>query len=136
MKAKEYLMQIRKTDNLIQNKKEELQSLITLATSVTAYSDDVKIQSSGSNDKMADIVCKIVDLINEINFEIGKLIDLKIEVMRKIDTLDAKSVDILYQRYFQYRTWQEIADSMGVTYQWVCELHGKILQKIEKILNT
>lgn len=134
MDAKDYLGQIRLLDVLIQNKQLEIEQLETLATRVTSVNEGDRVQASGNQDKMADIVCKIVELRKEINADIDKLVDLKSEIIPIIDAVqDADMIDVLYKRYIQYKKWEEIALEMHYTYQWVCKLHGRALQKIDMI---
>jgi hypothetical protein len=33
-----------------------------------------------------------------------------------------------------FKTWEQIACEMDISYQWVCKLHGRALQVIDKML--
>lgn len=136
MTAKEYLSQIRKSNNQINNKLMEVSKLRQMATSITSALKDDVVQTSGSGDKLAETVSKIVDLENEINADIDKLVDTKKEVMAVIDTLKEPFCDLLYKRYLHYMTWEEIAVAMHYTYQWVCELHGRALLKVKELIEV
>ena len=135
MTAKEYLSQIRKCDNQINNKLAEIKRLREFATSITStLKEDVVQSGSGGKSRVAEAVDKIVDLEREINADIDKLVDLKREIMTVIDQLEAPFCDLLYKRYFQFMKWEEIAVDMHYTYQWVCELHGKALLKVKDLI--
>ena len=135
MTAKEYLSQIRKCDNQINNKLAEITRLREFATSITStLKEDVVQSGSGGKSRVAEAVDKIVDLEREINADIDKLVNLKREIMSVIDQLEAPYSDLLYKRYFQYMKWEEIAVAMHYTYQWVCELHGKALLKVKELI--
>lgn len=134
MNPKEYLQQIRRCDNQINNKLAEITQLREMATSITStLKDDVVQSGSGGKSRVAEAVDKIVDLECEINADIDKLIELKREIMSVIDQLDGVERDVLYKRYFQFETWEQIAYEIGFSYQWVCKLHGRALQKVKTI---
>lgn len=134
MKAKDYLEQIRILDRLINNKLQELEQLEALATKVTSVNSGDRVQASGSQDKMADTVIKILELKQEINADIDRLVDLKCEIIPLIDAVqDADLIDVLYKRYIQGKKWEEIALEMHYTFRWVLKLHGRALQKIDMI---
>ena len=44
-------------------------------------------------------------------------------------------IDLLYQRYFQYKEWEEIAVDIGMTYRNVYRLHGRALLSFENKLS-
>lgn len=137
MKAKEYLQQIKKCDKLIENKLSEIKSLYDLTTSITTGLKEDVVQSSGVTDKIGDTVSKIIDLQQEINDDIDSFVDLKREIMSVIDRIDdVNLIDILYKRYFKYETWERIATEMNFTYQWVCKLHGRALQKVQQLIEV
>jgi Ribonuclease G/E len=134
MKSKDYLEQIRILDRLINNKLQELEQLEALATKVTSVNSGDRVQASGSQDKMADTVIKILELKQEINADIDRLVDLKCEIIPMIDAVqDADLIDVLYKRYIQGKKWEEIALEMHYTFRWVLKLHGRALQKIDMI---
>lgn len=136
MTAKEYLLQIRKNDNQINNKLAEISHLREMAMSITSTLKEDVVQTSGNGDKLADTIAKIVDLENEINADVDKLVDTKKEVMSVIDTLEEPFCNLLYKRYLHYMTWEEIAVEMHYTYQWVCELHGRALLKVKELIEV
>ena len=139
MTAKSYLSQIRKCDTLIRNKLQEVQSLKELILSVTSVLKDDVVSGGGDSDKVGTIVCKIVELQEEINEQIDRLVDLKREAMSVIDKLwgiDVNLGEVLYKRYFCYQTWEQIAVGMGYTYQWVCKLHGRALVEVDELLKA
>jgi DNA-directed RNA polymerase specialized sigma subunit len=94
-----------------------------------------KVQSTGSQSKMADAVIKCVDIEEEINSLIDKLIDTKKEVIQTIEKLDsATEYNVLHMRYIQNRGLQEIADHYGKEYGWATTTHGRALKSVGLIL--
>ena len=136
MKAINYLKQIKIMDAKINADIEELTSLETLATRTTSVLGGDRVQSSGSQQKMADSVAKIVDLREQINAEIDKFIDYKQEARELISDCDAECITLISKRYFQFKTWESIAVDMNFTYQWVSGgLHQKALAQVQKALD-
>lgn len=136
--AKRYLQQIRLCDSRINAKLEERDRLKEMLTKITpTLRDDAVSGGFGSQDKLSDAVAKIVDLEAEIDREIDFFIDARNAVTRTIDSVDDERLHrVLAGRYIQYKTWEQIACDMGVSYQWVCKLHGIALQAVEKILKN
>ena len=85
MTSKEYLEQIKNLDRLIQANQEQLQSVRAQATKITSSLSE---RVSGSkNDKMASLVCKIVELEDTISESLTRLYDMKQDAFEKINTL-------------------------------------------------
>lgn len=135
MTAKEYLQQIRKIDLLIQNKLKQAQELRSkLEVKGINFESDGSTSATRNVTKMNDLIVSVVTLEEEINQQIDLLINKKREVMRVIDLLDdGNEIAVLYQRYFNYRKWEEIAVDMDYTYRGVLKIHGRALQNLEKV---
>lgn len=141
MKAKEYLQQIQKCDKRIENRLSMLKMLRDLATSVTSVMKDTPVQGGGANDKIGNAndkignaIVNIISLENEINAEVDKFVDLKREAMRAIDKIDPPYSCILYKRYFEYQTWEQIAVDMNFCFRHTVRLHGIALKMLDGVL--
>lgn len=136
MKAINYLKQIKSMDAKINADLEELASLEALATKTTSVLGGDRVQSSGSQQKMADCVAKIVDMKEQINKEIDRFIDYKKEARELLSECDSECITLISKRYFQFKTWEEIAVDMNFTYQWVSGgLHQKALVQVQRALD-
>lgn len=135
MRAKEYLLQISKIDRLIENKIAEMDHWKAIATGTTAYSEADRVQSSGSKDKMADAVCRYLQIDEELNRAVDLLVDTKQEVIRTIEQLEADEYDILHKLYVQGKTFQEVAEDKAKSYSWVTSKHGRGLASLQRILD-
>lgn len=137
MDAKKYLQQVRKLNVLIEQKRKQVKNLKELAESITVPMDKERVSSSPTSlDKIGEIVAKIIDLENEINCDIDKYIELKKEVIGVIDSVeDARLMNLLYERYLNFKTWDNIAAGMGITYQWVHILHKIALKNVQKLVD-
>lgn len=134
MNAKQYLRQVRRLDNIVNAKLEQVEILRAMTTRMTANLTTDKVQESNIPDKISTLICKIVDLEKEIINDIDKLIDLKIEIMWKIDSIQNDNYRLLLTlRYLNFKSWEQIAVEMGFTFQWVHELHKRALIEFEKV---
>lgn len=134
MRAKSYLQQIRRLDRKINNKQVQLESLRELVTNITPILKNINVQSNGSQDRLGDTMTKIIDLQNEINNEIDLYVNRKLEAIKLINAMeDDVSINILIQRYINYKRWDEIADNLNYTRQGVLKKHGQALLNFEKV---
>ena len=134
-RAQEYLEQIDKLNVMIENKSAEAAQWRGIALGITAHSEGERVQSSGSQQKMADAIDRVVDLQAEINRLIDKLIDLKQEIIRTIELLNATEYDVLHKRYIQGMTFDEIGAAKGKSKSWATTVHGRALKAVQDILD-
>lgn len=133
--AQIYLEQVEKYDSIIKNKLIEQQQWKDIALGITANMEGERVQSSGTQSKMADAVGRCVDMEAEIDSLVDKLIDLKKEVLQVIEGLpSAMQYNCLHMKYIQYKEFWEIADKYGKDYSWATTLHGRALKNVQRIL--
>lgn len=134
--AKRYLQRIKHCDSCINTKLEERQRLWDKMTKITPTLKQDVVSGSGSQDDLSDAMAKLIDLEAEINREIDCYGDARKAVTRTIGKVgDMKLQDVLNMRYVQFKTFEQIAAEMNYTYRWVCIMHGRALQEVEKIIN-
>mgnify|MGYP002740581823 FL=1 len=135
MTAKEYLAQARNIDQRINDKLAYVAQLHDMATNVSAVISNMPKSPSPNNQKMESIIVRLADTEAEINADIDRLINLKLEIMNTIwQVEDAKASSILERRYHSFKSWEEIAAELNVSVRWVHKIHGKALEDVEKIL--
>ena len=135
MKAKDFLKQLKKLDKMIENKQIEKDQWKSIAEGTVSHSEGERVQSSGSQQKMADAVLRYIAIENEIDSFIDILIDKKKDVISVIEQLDATEYDFLHKVYVQYLTLDDVADMYGKSHGWAITIHGRALQKVQKILD-
>ena len=131
-RAKEILRKVKLYDTWIDRNTKERQRLNEMAVNITANFSSDPVQGTKSADRIGSAVAKIVDLENRICSDTEKLVALKAEIqqiMKKIEMPDY--VKLLDKRYFEYKTWPEIAEEMHFTCRWVLVIHGRALQAFE-----
>jgi len=137
MDSLEYLTQIRKMEAKINNDIDELSNLNNLATRTTVAFCGSRVQSTGNQQRMADYAVRIVELKQSINTEVSSYVDLKNQVLKTIhEACDADCCRLLYLRYFQFKTWEVIAEMMNFSREWIHKrLHKKALMQLQAELN-
>lgn len=134
--AKAYLRRIELLDAHINNKLNDLATLRTMVTKITATITPVAVSGSGNQDKLGDAIAKIVDLQDEINQQIDRFVYSKREVCAVLELLqEPDHVKVLHKRYIEYKPFEQIACEMHCTYRNVCYIHGKALQEVGALLD-
>ena len=139
MRAKEYLRQIRIADKKINNLIHEVDMLRdSISHPKPINYDKDPVQGGSRNDSMAASIAKYVDMEQEINRQTDGLIDLRHKIIGEINQLsDPAHIELLFKRYVEYKTWEQIAVEMDYTIRWIYSLHGSALQEFEtKHFNT
>ena len=132
MTAKEYLGQAYRLDQRINSKLEQVLSLRDLTTKATATMSDMPGGGSQNVYKMQDIIGKIVDLENEINADIDRLVDLKREMVAVIKAVESPEYQTLLElRYLCFKTWAQIAIEMDYSIEYAFRAHKKALEKVK-----
>ncbi|MGM9683141.1 MAG: hypothetical protein ACI3XQ_06045 [Eubacteriales bacterium] len=129
---KAFLKKIRLYDARISTKSEEIERLREFRLRITSSGQPTG--GSGARDKIGNLTAKIVDLENELAEESAKLIESKSRAVNLIDKLDDQDQHLIaYKRYFEYKTWNKIAEEMKMSERNVLYVHGKALQALRKI---
>lgn len=131
MTAKEYLSQGRHLDARINDKLHQVEQLRLMAEKATTMLGGIPNSGTPNVSSLQDTICRIVDLEVELSRSIDQLIELRREMMHAIDAVpNAEYRTLLSMRYLSFRSWQDIAESMGYNEKYVYELHGKALKMI------
>ena len=135
MNAEQWLKQVRKLDELIQNKLAEQEQWKELATNVSpAPFNDMPHSNTGMiNNSVENAIINMISVSNEINRLIDKYIDCKQKVVATIEQLPEKEYGVLHRHYIQYMTWEDVALDMNysTTQVWRIKNNGlKILQDV------
>nr|DAL90291.1 MAG TPA: Protein of unknown function (DUF722) [Caudoviricetes sp.] len=131
--VKEYLYQIKKLDRMINNKLNELEKWKSVCEypNVPAYGME-KVQSSGG--RMSFAVENYITVEGEIQEAIQDLMEVKRDVIGTIEKLPLPEYEVLYEKYVNFKEFQDIADQMDKSYSWTTSVHGRGLVSVRKIL--
>lgn len=135
MTAKEQLKQIKRLDTHINHKMKELEQYKNsiLAVKGLDYSAD-KIQVSQKSDApFVNALVKLTEMSQKIDSQIDEFVDLKHKIIEKIHKLDdIRYAEILFARYVEYKSFEQIAVDMAYSYEYVLKLHGNALIAFQK----
>ena len=151
MDAKKFLQQVRKLDRMIENKREERDQWLLLATNITpgeAPETGVRVQTSSSQQKMADAIDRSIDIGAQIEQTIRRLFEARQEIISVIEQLSAVEYDLLHRMYvgkvvidpktrrkhIVCMSLQEVADAYGNSYSWARGVHGSALKNVSRII--
>lgn len=133
--AQIFLEQVEKLDVQTECKLIEKQQWHDLAMSITGQMGGERVQSSGSQQKMADALNVCVDMEEEVYASVLKLAERKKEVTDVLDQVDNPTeYKLLHMKYIQHKQLKEIANSFNSDYTWATTCHGRALKSIEAIL--
>ena len=128
MTAQEYFNQAYRLDQRINSKIEQLRTLNELALKATATYTGMPHSPNKGSQTMANTVDRIIDLQNEINRDIDELVDLKAEIREVIDAVpDTDLRLILEERYLNWKSWEQIAVTLGYNLRYLHRLHRQAL---------
>ena len=129
---KEYLRQLRTAEIKIEQKEEELERLKSSLESISTGTDSERVQTT-PRDKVSVDLPQMVDLKREIESDIKALLILKNKIINEIQSMDNPVyINILYKRYVQYKSLEEIAVEMSYSYRQILRLHGLALQEFKR----
>lgn len=133
MTTKQYLNQIDRINRMVNNKLAEIYQLKTMVCSISVSANEDKVQSSSDKDKLGSAVAKIVDLENEINKAIDVYVDKKERIVSQIDSIkDIMEYQVLFSRYIEYKTFEQIAEDNDYSVRQILRIHGNALVEFEK----
>ena len=135
MKAKEFLKNIIHIDMMIDCKLEMIAELRSRLTSVSCATDNERVQTSLKGDKFIDTFARIEELEELVNDDIDKLVEYKKQAREMIERLD-NNVEkiILYKRYFESKTFEQIAVECDYSWRHIHNLHSDALIKLDEII--
>ena len=137
MEAKEYLMQLKGIDSLIETLSEELENAEQMiAPSGISISDVPEFSSGHVSDKTGSAAIRIEELKEELRQQKKKYVDMKCTATRLINQMEnVKHKTMLYQYYLKNRTLEGTAGYMNYSYQNICRIHGKALIEFQKLMD-
>lgn len=138
MTVKEELRQIRHLDHEIKFMLEQLEELETSLTRISPVLSDMP-KAASDRDKMADGICRIVELKNTINARIDYFYDYKRTVTEIINKIENPAYRrILAIRYFKERdnNFEDIAVAISYSYHRTVRMHGEALLEFQAIRDT
>lgn len=136
MKARDYLEQLESIETQIRNLQFDILQLKELAMSVTPAYAGERVQSSGDLHRTVSVIDRWVDKEREMNAEIDRLIDKRLEISGVIMQLKRpKESGVLHMVYIQKKSFKEVAQHYDKSVSWATSVHGRALQSLQKELD-
>lgn len=136
MNTKTYLQQIDRFNQIIENKKLELDDIEEKYSMIPSPSYDERVQSSKDLDKLGRTIASIVDYKDELLKCIESHIEKRkviVEQIQSMSSMDNDYYNILFKRYVLKYTFTKIADNIYCSERQVIREHGKALLEFEKL---
>ena len=137
MTAKQYLSQISRLNKMIANKLTEIYQLKSIASNISVLNEEDKVQTSGSKDRIGDMVSEIVDLEKEAKEYIDIYTDLRRKIIMQIDAMPNENhYKVLFAKYIEEKTFEVIAEEMEYSWRQIIRIHGDALAEFERIYGS
>lgn len=135
MEGKDFLQQYQQVLTDIRNLEAEAKEVENLAMSSTLCIDRERVQSFGRQDRMAELATKVVDIEHQILVERMQALDTLKSVREVIQEIENKNYRrLLYQKYIEDHTWEQIAEEMSYSVKHIYKMHGRALQEVNNYL--
>ena len=133
--VKEYLRDIRFKKEYLKRLKDRRANLhIEVSFGGIDYSAD-RIQATPEN-KLEKAVVKLSERLAYLD---RKIATVSVEIDDRISSIEQLTNntyrDILFKRYVELKTFEEISVELGYVYNYTCNLHGDALKELSKVLN-
>lgn len=133
MTAKEHLQQVKLKGVAVANLQREKENIRQLMYSIGGGVGGERVQTSRNNDKFGTLYGRMDEKVRQIDEKLLELIEFKLKVSGEINGLnDARYINLLYMRYIDSRSWDEIAVDMEYSTRHVLKLHKEALAAFEQ----
>ncbi len=133
--VKEYLKEIKYKQRYLGRLQKRRNALhLDVSFGTIDYSVD-RIQSTPRN-KLEEAAVRLSERLERIDNDIRKV---SVEIDDRIGSIEMLSSDIyksiLYKRYVEDKSFEQISTDLQYTYNYTCALHGNALIELSKVLN-
>lgn len=140
MTPKEYLQQYSDAVRRAAAALDHLHELQSMATRITPLygGEGGGGQHQSGDEKMQNAVDKIIEAKNRVSDELEMLESTEREVVKTIDSVTNNALNtLLYKRYINGKTFEQIAVEMNYSYYHVVHrLHPEALEAVKMLLNV
>lgn len=134
--VKEYLNRYIDAAQTASAAQRHLEKLRARSKSVTR-SYDAEGGGAPIGDRLGEAVAKIIDAENRVSDELELLVATEHEVIGVIKNVeDSKQRTLLYERYVNGKTFEEISVLIGKSWRQTHRIHSRALRTVSKILES
>ncbi|MFA0814915.1 MAG: DUF1492 domain-containing protein [Anaerofustis sp.] len=129
----EFLGEARRLREYIMIKEEQLASLREAAERIVPGANRYAGVSSGHRGGgKEDLLCKIMDMESDLVTEIRKMVEAMERVKKAVEAVEDKTMRmILEMRYLNFKTWEDISETMCYSERHIYRLHTQALQYVK-----
>ena len=128
MTAKEYLQQY----NHAKRRESALRDHIT---ELRAMCEQLRTED-GHRVALDAAVAELVDTERKVQGEVTQLCRLESEIDSTVRRMPEPYRTLLYERYINGKTWEQIAVGMNYSYRGVTKMHGRALQAVKECIEV
>lgn len=137
MRAKEYLSQIEILERKAHRAALDVNKCRQLAVSIGIDTSKEYVQSSGDKDTVGSAAIKILDAEREAEDHVRRYVERKKIIIRQIEEIGSQDyADVLFYRYVEYMTFQDLASVMHYSERQIYRMHDKALAVFDEKYNA
>lgn len=137
MTAKEYLQQYGESVRIAERLKTEYeQELLRIDSVRSTLGGDGTPHGNGINRATEDKAIRLADKAHRLKDAELEAVRIRQEVFDTIRDIPNVEGEVLYLRYINLLRWEQVAETMGYSYQGVFNIHRRALEIVEKKLES
>ena len=135
MTTKEYFSQTLTLNKRIKSKLDHLAVIRELVSKATSTMSDMPPCESRDVHKMEEAICRMVDLEKEVDADVERLVNLRLEQVRIISEIEKPLYQlILEQRYLCCHSWDYISEELEYDQRYLLRLNNEALMAAEELM--
>lgn len=134
MTPKEYLQQYQYSVKRARAALDHLHELQSMATRITPLYGGEGGGTHQAGDKLGAAVARIMDAESRVSDELEMLEATEREVIGTINSVEEPFRTLLYERYINAKTFEQIAVSMSYSWRQTIRLHGRALLAVKNVI--
>lgn len=133
--AKSYLMQYRDAVRRVTAAQDHIDELRAMAERITPNYGGSGGGTHQTGDKLGAAVARLVDAESRVSDELELLEATERDVISTIGKVtDGTLYTLLYERYINGKTWEQIAVALNYSYRQTTRMHGAALIAVKHVL--
>lgn len=133
MKAKDYMMQIRRMDDRIKALESSAKFALERATNTTTAYDKLPIDRSHNNPRLEE---NYASLMETIRWEKSELMRVQESITATISKIKRNEYATLLLNYYVLGwTFEQCAVQMHFSYRHIVRIHGEALMEVQRIID-
>ena len=135
MTTKEYFSQTLTLNKRIKSKLDHLAVIRELVSKATSTMSDMPPCESRDVHQMEEAICRMVDLEKEVDADVERLVNLRLEQVRIISEIEKPLYQlILEQRYLCCHSWDYISEELEYDQRYLLRLNNEALMAAEELM--